>query len=120
MQQQSADFTAIARWLETRWKELNGRLWAVRADQRRIGEPLSLDSSDRATQRENDDVVDAIGSSVQVELLEIQEALSRIEAGTYGRCVSCGSPIGPARLQAVPCAEHCSNCAVGTAKSSFK
>ncbi len=35
-------------------------------------------------------------------LKEIDEALDRIEAGTYGVCLGTGEPIGKARLQAIP------------------
>ena len=112
--QQPVDFAGIARRLEARRAELSGRLSEVRADQHRAREPLSLDSSDRAIQRENDDVIDAIGLSVESELIEIKKALSRIEAGTYGRCRSCGSQISVARLHAVPYAERCSSCAAAS------
>lgn len=112
--QQPVDFADVARRLKARRDELNGRLAEVRKDQRRVREPLSLDSSDRATQRENDDVIDAIGLSVESELIEIKNALTRIEAGTYGRCVSCGSRIGMTRLHAVPYAHQCSGCAAST------
>src|SRR3569833_1351091 len=96
--QQPVDFADIARRLKARRDELNGRLSEVRADQHRVREPLSLDSADRATQRENDDVIDAIGLSVESEIMEIKSALSRIEAGTYGRCTLCGSRISVVRL----------------------
>lgn len=115
--QQSMDFADVSRRLRARREELSGRLSAVQADQRRVREPLSLDSSDRATQRENDDVIDAIGLSVESELIEIKKALSRIEAGTYGRCTSCGSRISMARLHAIPYAERCSDCAAATQPS---
>ena len=112
--QQTVDFAGIARRLKARRDELGGRLSEVRADQRRLREPLSLDSADRATQRENDDVIDAIGLSVESELIEIKNALSRIEAGTYGRCASCGSRISVARLHAIPYAQRCSGCAAAS------
>lgn len=108
--QQPKEFTEIAKNLKARGEELNARLLAVRADQARTREPLSLDSADRATQCENDDVIEAIGSSAEAELFLIREALSRIEAGTFGRCLACGSPISVARLRAVPYAACCSDC----------
>ena len=40
-------------------------------------------------------------------LVEIDEALARIEDGTYGRCSACGGPIGEERLEAVPYAVLC-------------
>ncbi|WP_180538278.1 TraR/DksA family transcriptional regulator [Nevskia soli] len=43
------------------------------------------------------------------ELEEIQDALKRIDAGTYGVCEICGKPIEPARLEAVPWTRYCLN-----------
>ncbi len=40
----------------------------------------------------------------------IDEALRRIEKGTYGKCIKCGKPISAARLQAVPHARMCIEC----------
>ena len=48
---------------------------------------------------------------IDVELTEIDHALARIEAGTYGVCAHCGNPIGVARLRARPFAELCIDCA---------
>lgn len=41
---------------------------------------------------------------------EIDAALSRLEAGTYGICERCGRPIAPARLDARPTARTCVSC----------
>lgn len=41
---------------------------------------------------------------------EIDEALARIAAGTYGVCVSCGNPIEEGRLFALPTAALCLSC----------
>ena len=43
-------------------------------------------------------------------LLLIDGALERLEAGTYGVCVHCGSPVQEKRLEAVPWARHCLDC----------
>ena len=40
-------------------------------------------------------------------LSEIDAALARIDAGTFGTCQVCGSPIGDARLEALPWATLC-------------
>ena len=37
-------------------------------------------------------------------------ALERLASGTYGRCVTCGQPIAPERLEAIPDAETCISC----------
>jgi DnaK suppressor protein len=43
-------------------------------------------------------------------LAAIDEALTRIEDGTYGVCARCGSEIAPERLRAVPYATLCIDC----------
>lgn len=43
-------------------------------------------------------------------LHHLNEALERIEKGTYGLCRSCGGEIGKARLDAVPHATQCIKC----------
>ena len=43
-------------------------------------------------------------------LQAIEEALYRIEKGTYGVCRDCGEPIAPARLEAIPWTRVCITC----------
>jgi DnaK suppressor protein len=43
-------------------------------------------------------------------LQAIQEALLRIEGGTYGICKDCGEPIAEARLRAIPWTRSCITC----------
>ncbi len=43
-------------------------------------------------------------------LTQTERAIERIDAGTYGRCESCGNPIAKARLQAFPSATLCVTC----------
>ncbi len=45
------------------------------------------------------------------ELEAIEEALNRLELGTYGLCESCGQPIEPRRLEIMPEASLCRDCA---------
>ncbi len=44
-------------------------------------------------------------------LEQIEDALERIESGTYGACVECGGRIPKARLNAIPYTPHCIKCA---------
>ncbi len=43
-------------------------------------------------------------------LQEIDAALARIDAGTFGTCTNCGKPIGEERLSAMPYATLCIDC----------
>ncbi len=48
----------------------------------------------------------------------IDRALEKWEAGTYGLCDSCGQPIEPARLEALPQASLCLGCKARQAKNA--
>jgi DnaK suppressor protein len=52
----------------------------------------------------------ALESSVQQMLAQVEEALARIEDGTYGICQRCGDPIDIARLRVLPFATLCIRC----------
>ncbi len=55
--------------------------------------------------------VDALAAQLLESLSDIDDALAKIEAGTYGRCESCGNEISSARLEAMPTARLCIVCA---------
>ena len=44
-------------------------------------------------------------------LADVQDAIDRIEAGTFGTCEDCGGKISEARLDALPFAPYCIECA---------
>jgi DnaK suppressor protein len=55
-----------------------------------------------------------VGSLVQQarsRLAEVDAALARLDAGTYGRCEQCGQAITEGRLEARPTARRCIGCA---------
>jgi DnaK suppressor protein len=51
-------------------------------------------------------------------LNEVEHALQKYEAGTYGLCDSCGQPIEQARLEAIPQASLCLSCKAKQAKET--
>jgi len=51
-------------------------------------------------------------------LNEVEHALQKYEAGTYGLCDSCGQAIEQARLEAIPQASLCLNCKAQQAKET--
>ena len=48
-----------------------------------------------------------LATELQEALDEVDAAIERMEAGTYGLCEGCGKPIGTARLEAMPAARFC-------------
>jgi DnaK suppressor protein len=55
--------------------------------------------------------IGALVRQVRHHLTELDAAAARVEQGTYGACERCGSPIGAARLEALPAARRCIGCA---------
>jgi RNA polymerase-binding protein DksA len=53
----------------------------------------------------------ALRERSRAELKLVDAALRAIEAGVYGACVSCGKPIAVERLEAIPWAPTCIDCA---------
>ncbi len=56
-------------------------------------------------------VNEAVLSKSKARLIRLENALNRIDAGTYGICVKCKKNIPSGRLEAVPEALICINCA---------
>jgi DnaK suppressor protein len=53
----------------------------------------------------------ALLEQARAHLAAIDDALTRLDEGGYGRCESCGQPIAPERLAARPTATRCVACA---------
>src|SRR3954451_287830 len=52
----------------------------------------------------------ALRDHSQQHLAAIDAALERLDSGAYGACMSCGLPIAPGRLEALPWAALCIDC----------
>lgn len=73
--------------------------------------PAPKDDEDRASERQGDEVLEALGQQEQAELRQIDAALQRVEEGTYGICQKCGDPVSKERLDLLPATPFCKNCA---------
>jgi RNA polymerase-binding transcription factor DksA len=60
----------------------------------------------------NDDGTTIQADAIEDRLAAVDEALERIDSGSYGRCVVCGSQIAEERLEALPAADLCRSCVV--------
>lgn len=68
------------------------------------------DLVDRANSAYNREFMLSLSSSERQILFEIEEALSRLDTGSYGVCEPCGDKIPARRLQAIPWARYCIEC----------
>ena len=74
-------------------------------------EGAEKDFAEQATASENDDVLEALSGEGRDQLALVDEALARIDAGTFGVCAACSKPIPKERLEALPYATSCRSCA---------
>ena len=103
----------------TDWSDTEKRIRARRAElteelldiEDRLDDEPPKDWEDRASERQSDEVLEALGSHDLSELRQIDAALDRIAAGTYGECAKCGEDIAAERLKALPATPLCTSCA---------
>lgn len=93
--------------LVARKAELESRLVRIEGE---LEEPADQDADERAAERQDDEVLQAMGGAGLSELRAIDVALERIAHGRYGTCARCGEEIAEARLEAVPHAALCQSC----------
>lgn len=68
------------------------------------------DIVDRANNSYSRELTFSLSDGERALLLQIEDSLSRLEAGTYGRCAHCGEAISSLRLEALPWARLCIDC----------
>ena len=91
--------------------EYNKKIGVIDADIHHKNEPVEKDFAEQATQRENDDVLNALNQDAKHIVSQINSALHRMETGDYGICTRCGAEISEGRLEIVPYAALCIKCA---------
>ena len=91
--------------------EFTQRIEAIDKDIHHTEEPVEKDFAEQATQSENDDVLNALDDEAKMTLIQINNALLRIQNESFGICESCGVEINENRLKVVPFANLCIKCA---------
>lgn len=71
---------------------------------------VSMDPADDASELFEREKNLAVLNTLQFSLEDVNTALGRLDAGTYGICENCGKPIGEKRLEAMPSARYCIDC----------
>ena len=89
------DSTSYGRLLKQRLQELTEKVSDIDGALRETDSP---DGEERATENEDDEVLEDLGNAALNEISRINAALHRIKNGTYGVCTSCGGMINEARL----------------------
>lgn len=91
-------------------RALTGVVTSTEDYEREAGLDTSQDPADIASNAYTKDLLFSQSSNERMILRLVEEALRRIEVGSYGFCVNCEEEIQPKRLEAVPWARHCIKC----------
>ncbi len=73
-------------------------------------ESVSLHPADDASELFEREKNLTVLNTLQTSIDDIDRALAKLDAGTYGQCDNCGRPIGEKRLEAMPSAAYCIDC----------
>jgi DnaK suppressor protein len=107
-------YNELKKMLEGRRQELQTEVQGKIRDVRASGEVNKLSEVfDAGESSENDIQEDIELALIQLKaetLNKVDDALQRLEQGTYGNCFDCGDEIAEKRLRALPFAVRCKDC----------
>ena len=106
------DTVTARKRLEEMRGELDKSILVLQGEQpaERGGSDSPQDPADAGTNLSENDRTQAVLAAAKVQLRAVQDALQRIEHGSYGTCADCGSAIPEGRLDARPEASRCVKC----------
>lgn len=94
--------------------EQQGQILSLYEHDLKVGQQASDEGTedivDRANNSYNREFMFALSDTERRILIEIDDALQRMDSGSYGSCAHCNIEIAKARLRALPWAKYCIDC----------
>jgi len=112
-QKKELDKKTIAKFKKILLKEreqIVGEVKQIVESSKEMGQDGIQDIGDEAANIYNKQVLLSLNENERMRLQEVDEALDRIENGTYGICEECGGPISLKRLEVRSVAKYCVPC----------
>ncbi len=106
--------TSLADQLRRQRETILAEVAAAEDDLQRIAEGREIELEERASEEVVARLLERLDDRGRREVEEIDAALERISAGSYGTCTRCAEPIALPRLQALPATRLCIACARAT------
>jgi len=78
------------------------------ADEVRFADDAGFADRSHSTEERSRSI--SVARALRSNLRDVDRALAKLDAGTYGRCERCGEQIAPERLDALPWATLCIGC----------
>ena len=118
----TTNFNLLRSRLENEQKRLTEQLEQSKAsvrpaEERREGSPFGKREEEATESLELEKRL-ALEKRIREQSAEVEHALHKFQEETYGLCDSCGQPIDPARLEALPQASLCLSCKAHQTKNA--
>ena len=118
----TTNFNLLRSRLENEQKHLIEQLEQLKAsvrpaEERREGSPFGKREEEATESLELEKRL-ALEKRIREQSAEVEHALHKFQEETYGLCDSCGQPIDPARLEALPQASLCLSCKTHQTKNA--
>jgi DnaK suppressor protein len=104
------DMEKFRRLLEEKKATLSSDLAKTRSAEEETTEEATQDIADKAVSSYTREFLYSLTDGERSTLLQIDDAIGRIDDGTYGMCINCGQTMAERRLTAVPWAPYCVDC----------
>jgi len=98
------------RLLEDKKASLSAEIAKTRSAEEETTEESTQDIADKAVSSYTREFLYSLTDGERNTLLHIDDAIGRIDEGTYGLCINCGQLMTEKRLNAVPWAPYCLDC----------
>ena len=98
------------RLLDDKKASLSAEIAKTRSAEEETTEESTQDIADKAVSSYTREFLYSLTDGERNTLLHIDDALGRIDEGTYGLCMNCGQLMTEKRLNAVPWAPYCLDC----------
>lgn len=104
------DLQKYRRLLLDKKNSLSNDLAKTRNAEEETIEEATQDIADKAVSSYTREFLYSLSDTDRNTLVRIDDALVRVNEGTYGTCLNCAQPMAEKRLTAVPWAPHCVDC----------
>ena len=104
------DMEKFRRLLEEKKSSLSSDLAKTRSAEEETSDEATQDIADKAVSSYTREFLYSLTDGERSTLLQIDDAIARIDDGSYGLCINCGQPMAEKRLTAVPWAPYCVDC----------
>jgi len=98
------------RLLEEKKTALRAELAKTKNAEEETTEESTQDIADKAVSSYTREFLYSLNDAERSTIQQIDQALARIDDGTFGFCLNCGNPMNEKRLTAISWSRHCVDC----------